>query len=172
VFDRVVPPSANLIAQRQFWLGPAWAGQTVRFWASVDASNCRSPAPASRACARTSAPPTSLGSAGTAGPPPLPLEHDGAAIEVDRAVNKRGIVSLAGKQVLAAEIHGGRPVIVRIEPATLMFLDPDTRELLRTRPKPFTREQALTLQGARPAGRHPGRGPSRSLFNAASAPPA
>src|SRR3954464_66030 len=36
-FERVVPPSGNLmICQRQFWLGPARAGQTVRFWASVD----------------------------------------------------------------------------------------------------------------------------------------
>jgi transposase InsO family protein len=36
-FDRVVPPSGNMwIAQRQFWLGSARAGQTVRFWASVD----------------------------------------------------------------------------------------------------------------------------------------
>ena len=36
-FERVVPPSGNLmVAQRQFWLGPARAGQTVRFWASVD----------------------------------------------------------------------------------------------------------------------------------------
>src|SRR3954462_3422485 len=36
-FDRVVPPSGNLwVARRQFWLGPARAGQTVRFWASVD----------------------------------------------------------------------------------------------------------------------------------------
>src|SRR3954449_7249226 len=36
-FDRVVPPSGNLmVCQRQFWLGPARAGQTVRFWASVD----------------------------------------------------------------------------------------------------------------------------------------
>ena len=57
--------------------------------------------------------------------------------------------------MLAAEILGGRPVIVRIEPQTLMFLDPDTRELLRVRPNPLTREQALRLQGARPAGPPP-----------------
>ena len=57
--------------------------------------------------------------------------------------------------MLAAEILGGRPVIVRIEPQTLMFLDPDTRELLRVRPNPLTPEQALRLQGARPAGPPP-----------------
>ena len=46
-------------------------------------------------------------------------------------------------------------MIVRIEPQTLMFLDPDTRELLRVRPNPLTPEQALRLQGARPAGPPP-----------------
>jgi hypothetical protein len=54
--------------------------------------------------------------------------------------------------VLAAEILGGRLVIVCIEPQTLMFLDPDTRELLGTRPNPLTHQQALLLKGARPAG--------------------
>ena len=77
------------------------------------------------------------------------------AIEVDRAVNNSGLVGLAGRQVLAAEILGGRPVIVRIEPQTLMFLDPDTRELLRVRSNPLTREQTSRLQGARPAGPPP-----------------
>ena len=36
-FDRVVPPSGNrMVAQRQCCLGPARAGQTIRFWTSVD----------------------------------------------------------------------------------------------------------------------------------------
>jgi transposase InsO family protein len=159
-FDRVVPPSGNLWALgRQFWLGPQRAGQTVRFWASVDVIHL------SIAGARVKSLRSHLSTADlaqlvndgavAAGPPPLPSAEDGAAIEVDRAVNKGGIVSLAGKQVLAAEILGGRPVIVRIEPATLMFLDPQTRELLRVRPNPLTREQALRLQGARPAGPPP-----------------
>jgi transposase InsO family protein len=159
-FERVVPPSGNLWAMgRQFWLGPARVGQTVRFWAGVDVIHL------SIAGARVKSLRSHLSTvdlsrlahegAVPAGPPPLPPAEDGAAIEVDRAVNKGGIVSLAGKQVLAAEILGGRPVIVRIEPATLMFLDPHTRELLRVRPNPLTREQALRLQGARPAGPPP-----------------
>jgi hypothetical protein len=44
---------------------------------------------------------------------------------------------------------------VRIEQATLMFFDPTTRELLRTRPNPLTDEQARHLRGARPAGPPP-----------------
>ncbi len=46
-------------------------------------------------------------------------------------------------------------MIVRVEAQTLMFLDPETRELLRVRPNPLTREQVLRLQGARPAGPPP-----------------
>jgi hypothetical protein len=158
-FDRVVPPSGNLWAmRRQFWLGPARVGQTVRFWADVDVIHLTI-AGARVKSLRSHLSTADLGQlardgATPAGPPPLPPAEDGAAIEVDRAVNKGGIVSLAGKQVLAAEILGGRPVIVRVE-AALMFLDPDTRELLRVRPNPLTPEQARGLQGARPAGPPP-----------------
>src|SRR5215217_3259168 len=159
-FDRVVPPSGNLWAMgRQFWLGPARAGQTVRFWASVDVIHL------SIAGARvkslrshlSTADLAQLANAGAAvaGLPPLPPPEDGTAIEVDRAVNNSGLVGLGGRQVLAAEILGGRPVIVRIEPGTLMFLDPQTRELLRVRPNPLTPAQTLRLQGARPAGPPP-----------------
>ena len=159
-FDRVVPPSGNLwVARRQFWLGPQRAGQTVRFWADVDVIHL------SIAGARVKSLRSHLSVADlaqlarqgavAAGPPPLPPAEDGAAIEVDRAVNNSGLVGLGGRQVLAAEILGGRPVIVRIEPQTLMFLDPDTRELLRVRPNPLTPEQARRLQGARPAGPPP-----------------
>src|SRR3954453_6708823 len=159
-FERVVPPSGNLWAMgRQFWLGPQRAGQTVRFWTSVDVIHLtiRGGRVKSLRSHLSTADLARLARDGavTAGPPPLPVDEEGAAIEVDRAVNNSGLVGLAGKQVLAAEILGGRPVIVRIEPETLMFLDPSTRELLRVRPNPLTREQTLRLQGARPAGPPP-----------------
>lgn len=161
-FDRVVPPSGNLwVAGRQFWLGPARAGQTVRFWASVDVIHL------SIADARVKSLRSHLSSADLkqladdgatpAGPPPLPPVEGGGggAIEVDRSVSNAGIVSLAGRQVLAAEILRGRRVTIRIEAATLLFFDPDTRELLRARPNPLGPEQARRLQGARPAGPPP-----------------
>src|SRR3954470_17536686 len=132
---------------RQFWLGPQRAGRTVRFWADVDVIHL------SIAGARVKSLRSHLSvadltqlardGASPAGPPPLPPAENGTAIEVDRAVNNNGLVSHAGRQVLAAEILGGRPVIVRIEPQTLMFLDPQTRELLRVRPNPLTREKTL-----------------------------
>jgi hypothetical protein len=148
------------VAGRQFWLGPAWAGQTVCFWASVDVIHL------SIAGARVKSLRSHLSSADLsglaydgatpAGPPPLPpVEPEGGAIEVDRSVTGAGIVSLAGRQVLAAEILRGRRVTIRIEPATLLFFDPHTRELLRARPNPLTPEQARRLQGARPAGPPP-----------------
>jgi transposase InsO family protein len=161
-FVRVVPPSGNLwVSRRQFWLGPARAGQAVRFWASVDVIHL------SIAGARVKSLRSHLSSvdltqlahdgASPAGPPPLPTAEpaDGGAIEVDRSVSNAGIVSLAGRQVLAAEILRGRRVTIRIENATLVFFDPDTRELLRTRPNPLTPEQVLRLRGARPAGPPP-----------------
>ena len=36
-----------------------------------------------------------------------------------------------------------------------MFFDPETRELLRTRPSPLTWDQARAMRGARPAGPPP-----------------
>src|SRR4051794_5861046 len=159
-FDRVVPPSGNLmVCQRQFWLGPTRAGQTVRFWASVDVIHL-TVAGARVKSLRSHFSTSDLAQlrrqgARPAGPPPLPPVEPGVAVELDRAVNNSGLVGLAGTQVLAAEILAGRPVIVRVEPQTLMFLDPDTRELLRVRPNPLTPEQVLRLQGARPAGPPP-----------------
>jgi transposase InsO family protein len=159
-FERPIPASGNLGAiGRQFWLGPQRAGQTVRFWAGVDVIHLTIDGARVKSLRShlSTADLAQLRSEGAvpAGPPPLPLETEGAAVEVDRAVNRGGLVSLAGRQVLAAEILGGRPVLIRIEPQTLMFLDPDTRELLRTRPNPLTAADVRGLQGARPAGPPP-----------------
>jgi hypothetical protein len=90
-----------------------------------------------------------------AGPSPLPPVADGDAVEVDRTVNRNGGVSLGRHIVLAAEILGGRRVGVRIEAATLMFYDLDTRELLRTRPNPLRPDEVKPLRGVRPAGPPP-----------------
>jgi hypothetical protein len=70
-------------------------------------------------------------------------------------VSKDGHISLGGRYYIAAEILGGMLVSIRIEPATLMFFDPATRVLLRTRPNPLTWDQARVLRGARPAGPPP-----------------
>jgi transposase InsO family protein len=159
-FERVVPASGNMqVAGRQFWLGPHRAGMVVTFWAGTDVIHL------SIGGARVKTVRSHLSAAGLtalaatgarpAGPPPLPPAEPGAAVEVDRIVSKDGAVHLANRYVLAAEILGGRLVSIRIEQNTLMFFDPQTRELLRTRPSPLTWEQARRLRGARPAGPPP-----------------
>ncbi len=160
-FDRVVPASGNLqVAGKQFWLGPARAGTVIRFWADCDlvhlsAGGVRlktlrshlSPADLARLTASGAVP---------AGPSPLPAAAGGEqAIEVERPVSRSGLVSLGPHRLLAAEILAGQLVGIRIEPGTLMFYDPGTRVLLRTRPSPITPEQALRLRGAGPAGPPP-----------------
>jgi transposase InsO family protein len=159
-FDRVVPPSGNMaVLGKQFWLGTARAGMTVRFWASTDVihltiAGARVKSVRSHLSTADLARLTADG-AGPAGPPPLPGPEPGAALEVDRVVSKDGQVSLGGRYHIAAEILGGMLVSIRIENNTLMFFDPATRVLLRTRPSPLTWDQARLLRGARPAGPPP-----------------
>jgi hypothetical protein len=159
-FDRVVPPSGNLqVAGKQFWLGPARAGTVIRFWADTQLIHLS----AGGARLKTLRSHLSVADLATlaahggvpAGPSPLPPPEDGQALELERPVSRGGLVSLGPHRLLAAEILGGQLVGIRIEPATLMFFDPGTRVLLRTRPNPLTREQALRLRGVRPAGLPP-----------------
>ena len=159
-FDRVVPASGNLAVRgKQFWLGPARAGVTVTFWADHDVIHLLI-AGARVKTVRSHLSSTDLATLAAtggrpAGPPPLPPFEPGTALEIDRLVSRGGLVSLGNHQLLAAEILGGRRVTIRIEDTTLMFFDPDTRELLRTRPNPLSWDQARTLRGARPAGPPP-----------------
>lgn len=159
-FERVVPASGNLAVRgKQFWLGPLRAGLTVTFWADHDVIHLTI-AGARVKTVRSHLSATDLAALATdggrpAGPPPLPPAEPGTALEVDRTVSRCGTVSLGNHIVLAAEILGGRRVSIRIDDATLMFFDPESRELLRTRPNPLTGEQAQRLRGARLAGPPP-----------------
>src|SRR5262249_25927317 len=159
-FERVVPPSGNMEATgRQFWLGPRRAGQVITFWAGTDVIHLTA------AGLRVKSVRSHLSTAGLAklaatgarpaGPPPLPQAQPGAAIEAERVVSKDGQAHLAGRSVIAAEILGGRRAGARIQEHTLMFFDPATPELLRTRPSPLTWDQACTIRGASPAGPPP-----------------
>jgi hypothetical protein len=156
----VVPASGNLgVRGKQFWLGPARAGVTVTFWADHDVIHL-SIAGGRVKTVRSHLSATDLAAlaatgARPAGPSPLPPAHPGAALEVDRTVSPAGLVSLGAHRLLAAEILSGRRISIRIEAATLMFFDPATRELLRTRPNPLSYDQARKLRGARPAGPPP-----------------
>ena len=176
-FDRVVPPSGNLwVANRQFWLGPARAGLVIRFWADcqlihLSAGGARIKTLRSHLSVNDLAKLAATGAI-PAGPAPLPPAEDGQAIEVERPVSRGGLVCLGRHRLLAAEILGGQLAGIRIEPDTLMFFDPGTRLLLRTRPNPLTPAQVARLRGARPAGPPPRPPSSRPGYSAASPPPA
>ncbi|MGC4959793.1 IS481 family transposase [Actinomadura citrea] len=160
-FERVVPASGNMqVARKQFWLGPARAGVSVTFWADTEVIHLMAGGARIKSLRShlSTADLAALAARGgrQAGPPPLPQAETGPdAVEVERTVNTHGIVGLGGRQVLAANILGGRRVGIRIEAATLMFFDIQTRELLRTRPNPLTWKQVERLQGLRPAGPPP-----------------
>jgi Integrase core domain len=159
-FDRIVPPSGNLwVAGRQFWLGPARAGTVIRFWADcqlihLSAGGARIKTLRSHLSVNDLARLAANGG-GPAGPSPLLPIEDGQAVEVDRPVSRGGLVSLGRHRLLAAEILSGQLAGIRIEPSTLMFNDPGSRALLRTRPNPLTPAEAARLRGARPAGPPP-----------------
>lgn len=93
-----------------------------------------------------------------AGSPPLPAvtgSQPSSVVEVDRVVSAGGTIAVGGTVVLAAEILAGRRVGVRLEEATMLVFDLDTRELLRTRPNPLTSGQVQRLRGAPRAGPPP-----------------
>jgi hypothetical protein len=155
-FARPVPPSGNMeVLGKQFWLGTGRAGMMVTFWASTEVIHL------TIGGARVKSVRSHLSAADLARLAALPAAgqraqaEPGAALEVDRAVSKDGHVSLGGRSCIAAEILGGMLVSIRIEQNTLMFFDPVTRVLLRTRPSPLTWDQARLLRGARPAGPPP-----------------
>jgi hypothetical protein len=147
------------LAGRQFWLGPARAGLTVRFWASTEVIHLSIAGARVKSVAShlTVADLRKLVAAGArnAGPPPIPTLADGEAVEVDRVISAAGTFTLGGRILVGAAILAGRRVGIRIEPTTLLLFDLDTRILLRTRPNPFTTAQVLRLRGARPAGPPP-----------------
>ncbi|WP_262706422.1 MULTISPECIES: IS481 family transposase [Streptomyces] len=158
-FERVVPASGNLqVAGKQFWLGPARSGLTVTFWADTSVIHLvmvgvRIKTVRSHLSVADLAQLAARGGR-AAGPAPLPA-GDASAFEVDRVVNNSGLVNLGGRQVLAAEILGGRQVGIRIDEETLSFFDLSSRELLRVRTNPLNPDEVRRLRGLRPAGPAP-----------------
>ena len=82
-------------------------------------------------------------------------------------VSKDGNIALAGKVVLAAEILGGRRVGIRIEAATLMIYDLDSRAAPHPAQPAHSRAGPPAPRGNRPASPPRGRRSSRSGCSAA-----
>ncbi|MDQ1636394.1 MAG: hypothetical protein QOJ32_3203, partial [Frankiaceae bacterium] len=165
--DRAVPGSGNMaLCGNQFWLGPARAGQVVRFWIDCEwvhlsIAGSRVKTLRSRFTVNDLDILTAQGAV-PAGPPPLPSKAgpgsraNRTVVEVERTVARAGTVSLGQRVVLAAEILAGRRVGIYIEEGMpLVFFDPETRELLRTRPNPLAPGEAARLQRTRPVGSVP-----------------
>ena len=161
-FDRVVPPSGNMwVAGKQFWLGPDRAGITITFWADHDLIHLT----AGGARLKTVRSHLSDNDLDPAGRHRRPSRRAATAARPRQRRRRRsrstGSCPAAGpsgspaRQVMAAEILAGRQVTIRIDSTSLVFFDPHTRELLRTRPSPLTYDQAIQLRGARPAGPPP-----------------
>jgi transposase InsO family protein len=159
--DRVVPPSGNLqLAGQQIWLGPAMTGRTVRLWASLDRVHVlldgyRIKTLPSRLDARDLG---RLAAAGArpAGPPPLP-PASGDVIEVERAVNASGNVSLGDCIISAGLPLAGQRVTLRLDGPVAHVLSGGI--LVRTLACPVPPEARPRLRGARPAAAEPPRLP-------------
>lgn len=139
---------------------PARIGQTITFWADHQLIHLLAGATRIKTVRShlSSADLATLAARGgrPAGPSPLPPpDPDTTALEADRTVNRNGNITLGQQVVLIADILAGRRVSVRIEPTLLLVFDPQTRELLRTRPNPLSWAQALRVQSVRPAGPPP-----------------
>jgi hypothetical protein len=173
--DRVVPASGKMsLCGNQFWLGTARAGLVVRFWIDCEwvhlsIGGARVKSLRSRFSVNDLDTLVAQGAV-PAGEPPLPSKPGPGSragrtvVEVERTVSKVGTVSLGQRLILAAEILGGRRVGIYIEEgAPLLFFDPETRELLRTRPNPLEPGEAVRLQRTRPVGTlpHPSTEPIR-----------
>ena len=164
-FDAAVPPSGNMsVAGRQFWLGPARAGLTVRFWADLQVihlciGGARIKSVTSHLTVADLARLVTTHQAVAAGPPPIPSRPDepaeGEAVEVDRVISPAATFAFGGKILTASTLLAGRQVGIRIEPTVLMLFDLETRTLLRTQPNPLTPAQVFRLRGLRPAGPPP-----------------
>lgn len=158
-----VPASGNMsLCGRQFWLGAERAGQVVRFWIDCDWVHLSIGAQRVKSL-RSRFTVTDLDKlvakgAVPAGPAPVSTRERPrtGVVEVERTVARAGTISLGAHIVLVAWMLAGRRVGVWIEDGTpLMFFDPQTRELLRTRPNPLAPGEAARLQRQKPPGTPP-----------------
>jgi transposase InsO family protein len=159
--DRVVPSSGNLaVCQQQIWLGPALAGTALRLWIDTQTIHVviaggRVKTVPSRLTTADLARLRALG-ARPAGPPPAARTKKidaGAAIEVDRTVNRVGLIGLGRQQFQVGSPLAGRRVTCRLEGEVIHVIADGV--LVRTIPSPFTPERRMTLAGCRPAGPPP-----------------
>jgi hypothetical protein len=94
------------------------------------------------------------GGATIAGPPPAPTGKATGAFEVDRLVNRCGVIGLARRRHPIGYHLAGQRVIVRIDGAVMQILDHD-HTLLRTLTNPLRPDDQRHVRDGRPAGPAP-----------------
>ena len=161
--DRPVPASGNMaLCGNQFWLGPARAGQVVRFWIDCEwvhlsVAGQRVKSLRSRFSVSDLAILLAQGAV-PAGPTPLASRGGPGAGRTARSSRWSG--PWQERQRVAGQPDGAGRGDPRRPPGRdlyrgrrpLLFFDPDTRELLRSRPNPLEPGEAARLQQARPVG--------------------
>ena len=166
----------------RFWLGPGQAGQVVRFWIDsewvhLSIGGQRIKSLRSRfSVADLDVLAAGSGAGGPAAgrvPRRTGSRSSRKVFEVERTVANNGTVSLGHRVILAAWMLAGRRVGIYIEEGCpLLFFDPETRQLLRTRANPLEPGEAAQLQrGACRPGPCPGPRPNRSPRNVARRTP-
>jgi transposase InsO family protein len=159
--DRVVPGSGNLsLAGQQFWFGPQRAGAHVTLWmdtatvhVTVEGRHLKTLP--SRLSTRDLARLRAEG-ARPAGPPPArpaaALAH-GGPVEIDRTVNRSGVVAIGGIQVPIGAALAGRRVTLRLEGHSAHVITDG--HLWRSVPLTLPPAKRARLQGARQPGPRP-----------------
>jgi hypothetical protein len=154
--DRVVPASGNLtVGPQQFWFGPQRAGQEVTLWIdtttvhlAVEGRHLKTLP--SRLSTRDL---SRLRAAGArpAGPPParpaLGVLAAGGPVEIDRTVNRTGVVVIAGAQLSVGMPLAGQRATIRLDEHTAHVVVDG--QLWRSIPFTLPAGKRARLQGAR-----------------------
>ena len=166
-----------LLAGRQFWLGPARAGQLVRFWADCDLihlfiggtriKTVRSHLSVND-LAKLLADRRGPGRALTAAAGRGRRRGRGGTLRQQR----RRRSPSAGTDLLAAEILAGRQVGIRIEATLLLFYDLTPANCCAPEPTRSPPSRSRNCAASARPGHHPGPRPSRSECSGGPPPPA
>jgi transposase InsO family protein len=157
--DRVLPTCGNLtVCGHQFWLGPGLGGVAIQLWIDTTVvhilrDQTRIKSVPSRFTTKQLRQLLADG-ATVAGPPPTPTQQATAAFEVDRLVNRCGVIGLAGRAHPVGYHLAGQRVILRIDGPVMQILDQD-RTLLRTLANPLKADDRRHVRDGRPAGPPP-----------------
>ncbi|MFG3142718.1 hypothetical protein ACGFZA_41750, partial [Streptomyces sp. NPDC048211] len=166
-FDVVIPPCGHFALShggQDIWIGPAFAGKTVTLWADDRSIHITMDGH----LLKTMASRTSLEQlhqlrekrqTRPAGPPPaapaLPRHRGrvqlpaGMAVEVERTVDRNGIVALAQQDIKLPVTLAGSRVILRMDEHVLHTIS--NGRVVQTMPLPISADQRGRLRGARQA---------------------